>query len=363
MKRILHIVAEAIRGGCESNCAVFIRNAPDYHHDVLVLGPPGPMSAVWSELGCRVEHLNILAVGWFRFGAGLRGALQGVAADGVISWAGVRVPLQAHSLRPLGAPVLFYAGNPFGGGARIRLLLAMSRLVFPPPPRSAVIACSAHVAGSYVRAPYYRGLPIVTLLNPVDAPDRNVHHPRLLDNSAIVRIGMVARLDPIKDHALLLRSFRVVRQSWPQAELHLAGEGVLRLDLEDMARELGIADAVRFHGSVGDVPAFLDGLDLFCYLTTESEGMGSAFAEALARGLPCVANELGVLREVAGAEGASAAIFVPADPEAVAAAVDRLLGDAGERQRLSSAAWHRARQTFAPARIVRGYLAAMEIGL
>jgi len=172
----------------------------------------------------------------------------------------------------------------------------------------------------------------------------------------------VARLDPIKDHALLLRAFRVLRQTWTRAELHLAGDGVLRLDLEDLARELGIADAVSFHGSLSDVPGFLDSLDLFCYLTTDREGMGSAFAEALARGLPCVANELAVLREVAGAADDSAAIFVPADPESVAAAVDRLLRDPAGRQRLSARAWGRARQTFAPTRIVEGYLAAMELG-
>jgi len=362
MKKILHIVAEAVRGGCESNCAVFIRYAPRCQHTVLVFGAPGPMSVVWSELGSEVIHLEILTLGWTRFGAGLRKAIQRVGADGVISWAGVRVPLQAHFLRPLGAPVLFYAGNPFSGSAKVRLLLAMSRAVFPPPRRAAVIACSSHVARSYEGVPYYRGLPILTLLNPVEAPDHNLHHARPLEADAVVRIGMVARLDPIKDHALLLRSFAVAHQTWPRAELHLAGDGVLRLALEDLARELGISAAVRFHGSVGDVPAFLDRLDLFCYLTTASEGMGSAFAEALARGVPCVANELGVLREVGGDGRDAAAVFVPADPTAVSAAIDRLLRALSERQRLSSAGWQRARETFAPGRIVQGYLKAMEIG-
>jgi glycosyltransferase involved in cell wall biosynthesis len=76
-----------------------------------------------------------------------------------------------------------------------------------------------------------------------------------------------------------------------------------------------------------------------------------------------VANELPVLREVAGAGGESAAQFVPADPAAVGAAVDRLQQDAGERQRLSLAAWRRAHQTFSPVRIVQGYLAVMAMGL
>ena len=171
---------------------------------------------------------------------------------------------------------------------------------------------------------------------------------------------MVARLDPIKNHAVLIKAFGELRNRWPRAELHLAGDGVLRAPLEELSRTLGVADAVRFCGSIGDVPAFLDRLDVFCYVTTDDEGMGSALAEAMARGLPCIANELPVMREVVGDGPLSAALIVAPDPRSVCEAIDHLLRDTAERRRLSEAAWRRAVEVFSPERIVRCYLSSLE---
>jgi glycosyltransferase involved in cell wall biosynthesis len=117
---------------------------------------------------------------------------------------------------------------------------------------------------------------------------------------------------------------------------------------------------VRFVGLIDDVPAFLSSLDLFCYFTTELEGMGNAMAEALAHGLPCLANDMPALREVAGTEG-SAVRFTRSAPPLVAQEIEGLLGDPGERRRLSEAAWLRASGAFGPERAVRRYLSALGI--
>ena len=66
------------------------------------------------------------------------------------------------------------------------------------------------------------------------------------------RVLMVARLDPIKDQATLLRAFAVARL--PGWQLQLVGEGPERLRLETLALELGLDPAAVFLGRRADIP-------------------------------------------------------------------------------------------------------------
>jgi glycosyltransferase involved in cell wall biosynthesis len=135
-------------------------------------------------------------------------------------------------------------------------------------------------------------------------------------------IGMVARLDPIKDHATLLSAVRILRDELPDQafELRLVGDGPLRQALEERARSLGIADLVRFLGNRNDVPAILGELDLFVLSTTRDEGFGIVLIEALAAGLPVIASDVAACREVLDG-GKYGRLVRPGDPRALAAAM------------------------------------------
>jgi glycosyltransferase involved in cell wall biosynthesis len=71
------------------------------------------------------------------------------------------------------------------------------------------------------------------------------------------------------------------------------------------------------------------------------EGFGLPVLEAMARGVPCACSDRASLPEVAGD---AALLFDPADPAAIRAAIERLLGDAALRERLRSAGLARAAQ-------------------
>jgi glycosyltransferase involved in cell wall biosynthesis len=355
-RRITHVVGEAVRGGCETNCAVVIRNSPAIRHRVIVLGSPGPMSSVWEALGAQVEHLDCLGLGWLAFGRQIRGALAAGDPDGAILWAGIRVPLV---LSQLSCPAVVYAGNPFGRSWRLRALLLGASIARWPRGPATLFACSEHVARSCRRTPYFRRLPLRVCLNPVEVPGENRHTARELDPSTPARIGMVARLDPIKDHSTVLRAVAQVLRHWPMLRLALAGDGVLRAELEAEAATLGISDSVDFLGSIGDVGEFLDSLDLFVYSTTSAEGMGSALAEALARGLPCVVSDLPVMREVVGESDAAARTVPPGRPDDLAQAIEQLLIGRSERRELSKKAFDRAARVFDARRITGAYMEAL----
>lgn len=163
----------------------------------------------------------------------------------------------------------------------------------------------------------------------------------------------IARLNAIKDQTTLLRAARLVLDHHPTFRLELVGDGERRKELEHLTAELGLGNAVRFHGSQADVRPFLAGADAFV-LSSVSEGIALTLLEAMAAGLPVVATDVGGNREVVipGETG----FLVPArDPVALARALITLLSDPPRAARFGAAGRARVLTNFALDRAVAAY--------
>ncbi len=107
-------------------------------------------------------------------------------------------------------------------------------------------------------------------------------------------IGLIARVDPQKNHQGFFRAVRVFFERGGDAEFLLAGRGVTsdHWQLSAWADETGHTDSITFAGARNDVPRLIAGLDL---LTSSS--LGEAFplvlVEAMSCGVPCVATNVG----------------------------------------------------------------------
>jgi len=140
-----------------------------------------------------------------------------------------------------------------------------------------------------------------------------------------VLLGCAARLHPHKRLDAAIRLL-VGETSW---HLALAGQGADEGRLRALADELKVSDRLHF---IGEIPPrqmanFLACLDVFVF-PTQAETFGLAAVEAASAGIPCVVNDLPVLREVLSFDGKPAAIFVDAaDQAALSAAVSRILTD------------------------------------
>lgn len=137
-----------------------------------------------------------------------------------------------------------------------------------------------------------------------------------------LRFGTVGRLVPVKDHVTLIDAFARVVSTWPQAELHIAGDGEERLHIEERVAALGLGKSVRLHGALQDIPGFLASLDVFV-LSSLSEGLPVALLEAMANGLPVVSTRVAGLPSVAP-ENDVAFYCPPSNPEALAAQMSRM---------------------------------------
>ena len=159
-----------------------------------------------------------------------------------------------------------------------------------------------------------------------------------------------ARLDPQKNHGMLLRAFERVHRELPDAVLLLAGgrqlgSEVYERDLHALADLIEVDGAVRWLGVRSDMRRLLAACDVVA-LASDWEGFGLALLEAMAAGRPVVATAVGGVPEVVS--DGETGILVPAgDMFGFAEALARLLRDDTTRHRMGVAAARRAGGTFA----------------
>ena len=161
-------------------------------------------------------------------------------------------------------------------------------------------------------------------------------------------VAMVGRLTEVKDHDFFLRAWA----AWghPSAIAHIIGEGHLRAALEQQARDLGIADRVRFLGTRDDPEVFYREADLVV-LTSRNEGTPLTILEAMAAGVPVLSTAVGGVPDLLGDD--RGVMVSHGDVQAFAGALSRLAADPDLRARLAAAGLAFVHQHYAKERLVR----------
>src|SRR6267143_1179823 len=143
----------------------------------------------------------------------------------------------------------------------------------------------------------------------------------------------VARLEPYKGVDTVLKAVAQLRKQSVDVHYLVIGTGKQKDAYKKLAADLKIADAIRFVGTVpeADLPALYNTASVYPGVSrrahgTRVEGFGISLAEASARGPPVVAGNSGGLAE-AVRDGETGFVVEPDAPEAVAAALGRLLSD------------------------------------
>ncbi len=138
-------------------------------------------------------------------------------------------------------------------------------------------------------------------------------------------VGNVAALAPHKAQNDLLRAAARVLARRGDVRFFIVGEGALRSELEALSRELGISERVVFTGFRTDALDLLRAFDLFV-LSSYLEGLGTSIMDAHALGVPVVATRTGGIPELID-DGVTGLLVPPRQPEALADAILRFLGD------------------------------------
>jgi L-malate glycosyltransferase len=163
--------------------------------------------------------------------------------------------------------------------------------------------------------------------------------------------GYLGRLRPEKNIGLMMRAFAAARIEG--ARLILIGDGPSQAELEQLARELGIAGSVVFAGHAPDPVRCLAALDVFV-MSSSTEQTSNALLEAMACGLPALSTDVGDSSEVLGSPGEPA--IVPAgDLAAYTRALTAMAESAELRAELGAANRRRCATEYPVERMVREY--------
>lgn len=166
------------------------------------------------------------------------------------------------------------------------------------------------------------------------------------------RLLFVGRLNAQKGVRYLIAALAEMRVP---ASLDIVGDGPDREALAAQARELGVGDRITWHGSLpqGALPALYRRAAALVVPSIE-EGLGLVAVEGQLCGTPVVASRSGGLPDVVR-DGHTGILVPPADPGALAAALDHLLSRPDRGRTLGDAGRVHALGTFAPESAARRY--------
>jgi glycosyltransferase involved in cell wall biosynthesis len=153
-------------------------------------------------------------------------------------------------------------------------------------------ACKALFGPSWEKDPRYRvlycGIDVQSFIN-LPRPEVVRRLLGIPENASVV--GHVGRFAPMKNHAFLLEIAAQALAQRADIWVLLVGDGPLRSEMEQRARDLGIAQRVVFTGVREAAPSLMAAMDVFLFPSLW-EGLGIVLVEAQAAGVPCVVSDV-----------------------------------------------------------------------
>jgi glycosyltransferase involved in cell wall biosynthesis len=354
--KILHLITGLARGGAQTMLTRLVTHLDRRRFEPLVVSliDGGPQADAIAAAGVRVLGLGMRqGMPSLRAVRRLRQLIGAEAPALIQSWlyhadmlalvAAGRIPV-AWNIR-----LSSIAGEPHQRQLRIlqRILAFLSR-------RPVCVMVNSEAGKRYHEAIGYRPRRWEIVSNGFDVeafqpnPMARADWRRRLGFDAAQRvIGMVARVDGMKDHGTFLEAAQKVAAQRDDARFALIGAGTEKLPVSPRLRE-----ALRALGDRNDVGNILPALDLMV-LSSHGEGFPNVIGEAMACGVPCVSSDVGEARALIGETGA---IVPPGDSGALADAVLGMLArDAETMVRLGAASRERIVSHFSIDAVARRY--------
>lgn len=356
--RLLLLTRSLELGGAERQLALLAAGLHRRGHRVTVacFYPQGPLLAELTTAGVAVTGLGKRGR-WDLLGAGraLRRLVGELRTQVVYSF--LDTP---NLLAALSKP--FCPGLKVAWGVRASdmdlgrydwFAALMARLPRLLAGRAEVIIVNSRAGAAVAQA---RGLPAAKLVVIPNGIDTERFAPDPAAGLALRRewgvgpeeplVGLVARLDPMKEHATFLRAAALILAQKPEVRFVCVGGGPTEAlaRLKGLAGELGLSQALIWAGPRGDMPFVHNTLDLLVLSSAFGEGFPNVVGEAMACAKPVVVTRVGDAAWVAGRPELAVA---PGDPDALARAALAVLAQTpAQRQTLGRELRARVQESF-----------------
>jgi glycosyltransferase involved in cell wall biosynthesis len=222
-----------------------------------------------------------------------------------------------------------------------------------------VICVSEHLRQLTIRQERLKAVEVVTIQHGVDVnrfrvtTDRERLCREIGLNPSLRTIGTVGRLVPEKGHRYLLDAVPLILARHPDTQFLIVGSGPLEREMRARLQGSPHADRICLAGARSDIAELLSLLDVFVFPSL-SEAFGIAPAEAMAARCPVACSSLPAMEEFIQHEH-TGLLFPPADHQALAGAVNRLLDDKALARRLADKALILVSERLSETRMVRAH--------
>ncbi len=173
-----------------------------------------------------------------------------------------------------------------------------------------------------------------------------------------VVVGIVARLDPVKDHRTLFRALALAHSREPALKLLIVGGGPLEDELRREAAGSPLRESIVFTGPQLDVPSLYGVMDIYAQPSLY-EGVSGSILEAMAARLPVISTRVGGTVDIVR-EGQNGFLVEPGDEGALAAHVLKLVGDRALARTLGDSGRRLVEERFSLARVLDQYAEVYE---
>jgi len=307
--RVVHLVHSFATGGMENGiCTTINHGSKDFEHIIVCLTrsgemerqlPPGtPVLALNKPPGNSIRFLRQLSVVLKKLQPAVIHTRNWSGMDGIIAARLAGIRRIVHGEHGWGV------NDPYGHNVKrrwIRRILDLGVCRYTCVSRQMQDWLENYIQVRHPVTQVYNGIDTMKFRPADDGEKRRLRQELSLADDCPV-IGIVARLDPIKNHRCLFEAFQQVKETLPELQLLVVGDGPERKALEAVSGE-----GVRFLGNRGDVADIYRTLDLFV-LPSDNEGISNTVLEAMATGLPVIAGQTGGNPELID-DGVSGTLF------------------------------------------------------
>lgn len=328
-RRIVHIITGLSRGGAESVQYRLINATRDsWDATVISLGDEGFYGAALRAAGvgvlcCRMHEAGQAIPGFLR----LLRFVRGSRPDVVQTWMYHADLLGGLAARLLGFRAVLWGIRSLYSGRVSWSARTASRLcawVSGSVP-AVIVSVSAQAAEEHSRRGY-ASEKMRVIPNGYDCRQLRPDRP---SGSALrsvwgvapdeLLVGMVARWDPLKDHANLLAALKPLMAEESRLRCVLVGPGMQtgNAELSELLERHALRSRIVLAGARDDMSAVMNALDLHV-LSSSSEAFPNVVAEAMACGTPCVVTDVGEAAAIVGGHGWC---VPPGDSPALCAAI------------------------------------------
>ena len=194
-----------------------------------------------------------------------------------------------------------------------------------------MIIVNSHAGCAYHSAHGFRDDKMVVVPNGIDmnyfrpdpsARSRKRGEWKITDSESV--IGIVARLDPMKDHQTFLQAASILAKTNDNLRFVCVGNGPkpYMSKLTGLASELGLGGRLLWAGVCKDMPATYNGFDVVVVSSSFGEGFPNVVGEAMACGIPCVVTDVG---DSALIVEDTRLVVSPGNPEAMSVGINHAL--------------------------------------